>query len=290
MNLLARNAGAFGTVLPRETIDLLARNAGAFTTALPRETIDLLARNAGAFTTALPRETMDLLARNAGAFTRVFSKETMEVIARNAEAFAKGFPTGDQWALADERVEFGEFDNDQAEQKEVPEAPTLVVQGVVTEYGKSTDGALVRVVAPIWENIVNRLQADWAFALEIPSRIWEEMVAAAFDRAGFDEVILTPRSGDFGRDVIATRNGVLSVRIIGSVKAYKPGHLVKHDDVRALAGILLTDTRATKGIVTTTSDFAPGIPKDPFIAPLLPHRLELMNGPALRSWFKSLRQ
>jgi restriction system protein len=123
--------------------------------------------------------------------------------------------------------------------------------------------------------------------MEISSRTWEEIIAATFDRAGYDEVILTSRSGDHGRDVIAIRRGVCCVRIIGSVKAYKPGHLVKHDDVRALAGVVAADPKATKGIITTTSDFAPGIARDPIISPLMPYRLELMNGPALRSWLAS---
>ena len=51
-------------------------------------------------------------------------------------------------------------------------------------------------------------------AFEIPSYKWEELIAAAFDYAGYDEVILTPRSGDHGRDVIATKNGIGAIRII----------------------------------------------------------------------------
>ncbi len=114
------------------------------------------------------------------------------------------------------------------------------------------------------------------------------MVAAAFDRAGYDEVILTPRSGDHGRDVIAIKKGIGSVRIIDSVKAHKPGHLVRYDYVRALAGVLLGDHQASKGIITTTSGFAPGIEKDPFLKPLMPYRLELMDGKALQKWIEDI--
>jgi restriction system protein len=78
--------------------------------------------------------------------------------------------------------------------------------------------------------------------------------------------------------VIAVKNGVGCVKIIGSVKAYKPGHLVKHEDVRALLGVLSGEQNASKGIITTTSDFAPKIKSDPFIKPFMPTRLELMNG------------
>ena len=125
-------------------------------------------------------------------------------------------------------------------------------------------------------------------AFQISPRTWEEMIAAAFDQDGYDEVTLTPRSGDRGRDVIAVKNGVGCIRIIDSVKAYKPSHLVKHDDVRALLGVLSGDPKASKGIVTTTSDFAPGIATDPLIAPFMPTRLELMNGEKLKSWLATL--
>ena len=39
-------------------------------------------------------------------------------------------------------------------------------------------------------------------------------VAAAYQAAGFDEVTLTPRSADGGRDVIAVRRGRYSVRLL----------------------------------------------------------------------------
>jgi len=61
------------------------------------------------------------------------------------------------------------------------------------------------------------------------------------------------------------------------VKAYKAGHLVTANDVRALMGILQTDG-ASKGFLTTTSDFAPRIKDDPLITPLIPQRLGLING------------
>lgn len=165
--------------------------------------------------------------------------------------------------------------------------PVIVLQSVVEPYGSTTEGELIRAVSIPWQAIISLLENDWTKAYEIPSRAWEEIVAAAFDQDGYDEVTLTPRSGDLGRDVIAVKKGVGCVRIVGSVKAYKPGHLVKHDDVRALAGVLLGEHNS-KGIITTTSDFAPGIVKDKILAPLMPYRLELMNGEKLREWLLSL--
>ena len=82
------------------------------------------------------------------------------------------------------------------------------------------------------------------------------------------------------RDVIAVKRGLGVVRVIDQVKAYKPGHLVTADDVRALIGVLHGDG-ASKGFLTTTSDFAPRLEADPLIAHFIPSRLELINGTAL---------
>jgi restriction system protein len=55
---------------------------------------------------------------------------------------------------------------------------------------------------------------------------------------------------------------------------------VSADEVRSLVGVMSMDNLASKGLVTTTSDFAPGC-KDEF-AKMMPSRLELVNGPSLR--------
>jgi restriction system protein len=116
------------------------------------------------------------------------------------------------------------------------------------------------------------------------------MIAAAYKAYGCDEVILTPRSGDRGRDVIATVKGRFEIRIIDSVKALGPGQRVGHDDVRALLGVMSGDPKTNKGIVTTTAEFAPGITTDPFIAPFLPTRLQLVDGAKLADWLEELRR
>lgn len=169
-----------------------------------------------------------------------------------------------------------------------PDSPTLVVNAIVEPYARVPDGQLIQALATPWRAVIRALKHNWHHAFEIPPAKWEELVAGAFDLAGYDEVILTPRSGDHGRDVIAVKRGVGSIRIIGSVKAYKPGHLVRYDDVRALAGVLLGDPQATKGIVTTTSAFPRRIEDDPFLKPLIPYRLELMDGDALKRWLEGL--
>ncbi len=169
------------------------------------------------------------------------------------------------------------------------DAPEIIVQGFIETAGRSWKRDLMRAIAIPWRRIVLQLNQNWNLAFEISPRTWEELVAAAFDEAGYDDVVLTPRTGDHGQDVIAVKKGMGTVRIIDSVKAHKRGHLVRYDDIKALMGVLQSD-RASKGIVTTTSDFAPGIRKDPFISRLIPYRLELMSGNQLRQWLVSLTQ
>lgn len=52
--------------------------------------------------------------------------------------------------------------------------------------------------------------------------------------------------------------------------------------------VLLSDQGANKGIVTTTSDFAPRIGEDPYIKPHMPNRIELVNGKQLIERLKEL--
>ena len=99
---------------------------------------------------------------------------------------------------------------------------------------------------------------------QIDPHKWEEIIAATYDQSGrFDEVTLTPRSGDRGRDVIAVKKGFGSVRLIESVKRHKPGTKTTAEDVQALLGVLLSDPQANKGVVSTTWEFAPLIWENP---------------------------
>jgi restriction system protein len=158
--------------------------------------------------------------------------------------------------------------------------PSILLQAVVILGDKVHDGHIIEAVAPAWFEIAKLLECDQDILFKIDSRKMEEVVAAWYQEYGY-EVTLTPRSGDLGRDIIAMKRGILSVRIIDQVKAYKPGRLVPANDVRALLGVLGSDRAASKGLVTTTSDFAPKIETDEFIAPYLPTRLELVNGTEL---------
>jgi restriction system protein len=176
---------------------------------------------------------------------------------------------------ASANVEAGSFSATKEEK-----LPQLLMQTIIVPGDKTTEGRLIRAVALPWFDIIEVLQRDKNAAFTIPPEKWEEIIAGAYKKAGFDEVTLTPRSGDLGRDVIAIKKGLASVRVIDQVKAFAPTNLVTANDVRALMGVLQTDG-ASKGFLTTTSNFAPKIATDPLIQPLIPSRLELINGSML---------
>jgi restriction system protein len=159
--------------------------------------------------------------------------------------------------------------------------PQLQIKTVIVPGEKTTEGQLVLAVALPWFDIVEVLKKDPSAAFQIDPRKWEEIIAGAYKKAGFDDVTLTPRSGDLGRDVIAIKKGLGIVRVIDQVKAFAPTHLVPADDVRALMGVIVGD-KASKGFLTTTSNFAPGIATEPGIQEFVRQsRLGLVDGSML---------
>ncbi len=148
---------------------------------------------------------------------------------------------------------------------------------IITLAETVEDGARISLIKPIYSKLIEMLKKDSDFIYKINPRVWEEIIAASYDNAGFDEVILTPGSGDYGRDVIAIKKGFGSIRFIEQVKAYNPNHIVTANEVRALLGVLQADQNASKAIFTTTSSFAPRITEDKLIKPFLPFRLELID-------------
>jgi restriction system protein len=162
------------------------------------------------------------------------------------------------------------------------------VASVLIPEKKVHEGLLIASTSVVWREIIKKLGADWTAAYSIPAHTWEEIIAGGFKNFGYDEVILTPRSRDFGRDVIAIKKGFGSVKIIGSVKAFRPDHLVDQGHVRELAGVVGMDLNVSKGILATTSDFAPRMLEDELIKNVIPYRVELWNGEQLRSWLTGI--
>jgi restriction system protein len=163
--------------------------------------------------------------------------------------------------------------------------PGMLLQTAVVQLGEKTEeGHIVQAVALAWFEIITQVSKNPDFLSQVRWRKLEEIIAGAYEKEGWDEVILTPPSSDGGRDVIAVKKGICRIRIIDQVKAYAPGQRVSANDVRALIGVLASDQNVSKGFVTTTAEFAPKIYDDPSINQFIPYRLELRDGDHVRNW------
>lgn len=168
----------------------------------------------------------------------------------------------------------------------MPEPRIITLKAILIPGDKTKEGRLIEAVGIAWFEIVRLITADPESIYQMDCWQWEEIIAGAYKQAGWGVVTLTPRSGDKGRDIIATRNDIGAIRFIDQVKAYGPSRPVPANDVRALFGVLALDQNATKGVITTTSTFAPGIEEE--FKHVIPYRLELKPKPKLIPWLTSL--
>jgi restriction system protein len=163
--------------------------------------------------------------------------------------------------------------------------PEFLVGATLVEKGtRQRDGDDVILVTPVYVRFLKELEKDPNALYHLTPRQFEELIAGGYREAGFDEVILTPASGDRGRDVIAVSKEFGTIRIVDQVKLYAPTHLVTAEEVRALYGVLTLDRGASKAIVSTSSAFAPGIYTE--FADVMPGRLSLRDGAAIAAWLK----
>lgn len=165
--------------------------------------------------------------------------------------------------------------------------PSVLLKSVLLKFEGSTDeGRVVKRPCATWFEISKHLRKnpDFRFAFPAEPTAFEEFLAGAYYVDGWDAITLTPRTGDKGRDVIAVTTGLTTNRVLVQAKAYREKHLVLANDVRALYGVLMLDQEASKGVVTTTSDFAPRIASE--FSKVIPHQLELKSGSDFIEWIK----
>ena len=170
------------------------------------------------------------------------------------------------------------------------DGPDITVQAILTFGDKTDEGRLIAGVGIAWDEIIKLFEDNPEEIYKIDPFKFEEIIAGGYEKEGY-EVILTPKSGDKGRDIIATRSdGAGSIRIFDQVKRYAIHRPVPANDVRALIGVINSDDNVSKGIITTTSTFAPEIYKDKNIKRLMPYRLDLKPKEILLPWLQSLRR
>jgi HJR/Mrr/RecB family endonuclease len=107
--------------------------------------------------------------------------------------------------------------------------------------------------------LLDRVLRDPELMRQLHARQFEQFIAALVEQLGFEDVVLTPQSGDGGRDVLASRRiSGLRMMFAFECKKYAPENPVGPDIARALLGTIShASTRATQGVIVTTSSFTP---------------------------------
>jgi restriction system protein len=169
----------------------------------------------------------------------------------------------------------------------------LLLQAIIEPGAKTHEGVLIRAVALPWFAIVKRILDDPSFVYQFAQhpRKFEEFLAACYRQAGYQNVVLTPASGDLGIDVIvvATLPGAGTIRFVDQAKACSAGKIVSANDVRAITGVLYRERHTHKGIITTTATFAKNVGKE-FQHLIRQQRLILKDHDKLLDWLREIEK
>jgi hypothetical protein len=165
--------------------------------------------------------------------------------------------------------------------------PRIILKTLVIAGDKTKEGTLVKGVTALWFEVIRLVENDPDSIHRIDCWKWEEILAGAYKLEGRDKVILTPKKGDKGIDVIVEWQDKSQLRflLLDQMKAYKPRHLIGPDEIREMKGVLLDHPEASKALITTTADFTPGAFE---AAAHLAPRLELRPRDRLLTWLVSV--
>jgi hypothetical protein len=157
----------------------------------------------------------------------------------------------------------------------------LEIEDATEEGGESSDSVEAQrhdleeqLVAVVPADVLSKLKSVDFFPLSALDEIlrspdamrflsahdFERFTAALIDQLGFEDVKVTPRSGDQGRDILAVKrlHGI-SILFAFECKRYKSDSPVGPDILRALLGTMRHGrTEANKGVLVTTSTFTSG--------------------------------
>jgi HJR/Mrr/RecB family endonuclease len=139
-------------------------------------------------------------------------------------------------------------------------------------------------VSNVSDELLRRLAEYPEDRFSINPRIFEETVAELLSRMGYD-VVLTPRSGDKGRDVIAAlATPTAPVLMLVECKRYARDRKVGPEPISRVWSRLFDD-KANMAMVVTTSSFTP-VAKE--FANARGYQLSLQDGDKYIRWIKSV--
>lgn len=134
-----------------------------------------------------------------------------------------------------------------------PKSPFRKVgRGKFTVRTLESSASSAEVTVDRQNDLVRRELQERLLAMEPPQ--FEILIAELLERLGYENVIVTGRSGDKGIDVTATLTlgGITSVKTVVQVKRYKTGNNISGAVIAQLRGSAEVDQR---GLVITTSEF-----------------------------------
>src|SRR4028119_2002012 len=155
-------------------------------------------------------------------------------------------------------VDFGDSpeDGDEADEIQLAEEKMVVLASPETI-------SHLRSVEFVPLTLLDKIVRDPDAMRMLGAREFEQFVATLIGKLGFESIVLTPSSGDGGRDILATKrvNGI-PIMFAFECKKYAPDRPVGPEIVRALLGTIRHPaTPATMGVVVTTSTFSPAARK-----------------------------
>jgi len=127
------------------------------------------------------------------------------------------------------------------------------------DLGKEEKSAIISVDSLPFR-LIARIMKSPNEVKNLTPRQFEEFVAGTLDQLGFSDVILTPRSRDGGKDVIASHqiNGI-PLSFYFECKKYADDNKIQLETLRTLLGTVAHDARKVNmGVLVTTSAFTKG--------------------------------
>jgi HJR/Mrr/RecB family endonuclease len=147
--------------------------------------------------------------------------------------------------------EINDFDDTESEPEAEFESPIILPAKL-----ENSLKAVNFLPITLYEKVIN----DPELMRRVSPRDFEQFVAEIVDKLGFENVLVTPESGDGGRDIIATRTiNDIPLVFAFECKRYAQSRKIGPSTMRSLLGTVTgSETKANVGVLVTTSSFTRG--------------------------------
>lgn len=138
----------------------------------------------------------------------------------------------------------------------------------------------------LYSELIQKIKEHPEYRFSIPPIVFEELIADIMIRLGY-KTYITPRSGDKGRDIIATLDTPLSpMLILVECKRYAKNRLVGFEPISRLLVRSRDIDRANLAMVVTTSGFQKIAVEE---SKHFQYQLSLKDGKDFMNWIKNIK-